>query len=287
MAESSDDTDSPSIDQTEDQSQRRILYPIFESESDTVLVLAADLAEAIDAELIVGYVDVDGEDFHFDMSRDTAEVVLEAKTDSSIDVPVGGQTLAGSSALDAVVSAAETYDINTIIMGTDASEDLEGQIAKHTGRDTVVINDQNRLESVSSILVPIAGGPSSGGAVDIAGLLATANDAWIELVHVIEDDDASATVGRAEDILEAGRSRLPDVEDVDTRVIEATDAVDEIIDETQYHDVTVIGAPQKSRLRRLIFGSPTDEIRERAQNTVVMVRRESDSTHSLFPDSLL
>jgi len=287
MADSSDDNDSPSIDQTEEQSRRRILYPIFESESDIVLDFAADLAEAIDAELLIGYVDVDDEEFHFDTSRDTAEVVLEAKTDSSIDVPVEGHTLTGSSALDAVVSAAKTYDINTIIMGTDASEDLEGQIAKHTERDTVVINDQNRLESVSSILVPIAGGPSSGGAVDIAGALAQANDAWIELVHIVEDDDASATAERADEVLEAGLSRLTGVEDVDTRVIEAADAVDEIIDETQYHDVTVIGAPQKSRLRRLIFGSPTDEIRERAQNTVVMVRRESDSTHSLFPDSLL
>lgn len=160
-------------------------------------------------------------------------------------------------------------------------------VARYTERDTVVVNERSRVDAIASILVPIAGGPYSGAAVDVAGGLAKANDAWIELVHVVEEDDSSATIEQAEDILEAGRSRLSEIENVDTRVIEGVDAVDEIIEETNYHDITVVGAPQRGRLRRLIFGSMTEDVREQAQNTVVMVRQGSDSENSLFSDSLL
>lgn len=136
-------------------------------------------------------------------------------------------------------------------------------------------------------VAPIADGPYSDAAVDVAGALAMANDAWVELVHVVENDDASETKKGAEGPLEAGRSRLSDTEDVDTRVIDADDAVDQILEETRYHDITGIGAPQESRLRRLISGSTTDEVREQAQNTVVIVRHGSNSETSLFSDSVL
>jgi len=281
MTELPTDGGRPTIWQTESTSRPRVLYPILQSESDTILHVAAGIAEAIDAELVVGRVDVD-DDYSYETSREVAHTVFQAQADPLVEVGVEGHALSGSNRLEAIVDAATTDQINIVVMGDETSERLERQIAERTGCDTVVVNDRAPLGSIASILVPIASGPHSGAAVNVAGALAEANDAWIELVHVLEDDDPEADRELADTILEGGRSLLPDGLEVDTRVIEADDTVDAIAEESAYHDLTVIGAPRKDRLRRLIFGSTATEIRDEVRNTVVMARKGSDPDVSLF-----
>jgi nucleotide-binding universal stress UspA family protein len=283
MTELPPDGDHPTIWQSETASRPRVLYPILQSESDTILHVAAGIAQAIDAELVVGRAD---DDYSYETSRDVANTVFQAQTDPQVEVDVEGHTLGGSNQLEAIVDAATTDRINIVVMGDETSERLEKQIAERTGCDTVVVNDRAPLGSIASILVPVAGGPHSGAAVNVAGTLAEANGAWIELVHVLEDDDPEADRERAETMLESGQSQLPTGVDVDTRVIEAEDAVDAIVEESLCHDLTVIGAPRKGRLRRLIFGSTATELRDEARNTVVMARKGSDPDVSLFEDLL-
>lgn len=285
MSEPPDDVEPPSPGRVQQGSPRRILYPVLQSESDTTLHIAAGIAKATGAELFVGHVNVSTNDDAHDTSQDVAGTVFKLKTDISVEVDIQGQSLPGPSPLEAITTAASTYDISTIIIGDTTSERLEAQLSAKTGCDTVVVNARNRPDSVASILVPVAGGPHSGAAVEAAGALAEANGAWLELVHILEDE---STEGReaADSLLEAGRSCLPDTVEVDTRVIEADDVVDEIKDESNYHDVTVIGAPQKGRLRRLVFGSTATDIRKEAQNTVVMVRHGSGPALTLFSDAL-
>jgi len=285
MTELPTDGGRPTIWQSENVSGPRILYPILQSESDTILHVAAAVAETIDGELVVGQVDVD-DDYSYETSRDVARTVFQAQTDPQIEVGVEGHTLSGRNRLEAIVDAATTDQINIVVMGDETSERLERQIAEQTGCDTVVVNDRAPLGSIASILVPIAGGPHSGAAVNVASTLAEANDAWIELVHVLDGDDPETGREQADAILEAGRSQVPDGVDVDTRVIDADDAVDAIAEESRCHDLTVIGAPQKDRLRHLIFGSTATELRDELQNTVVMARKGSDPDVSLFADLL-
>lgn len=285
MSEPPNGVEPPSSGRVQRGSPRRVLYPILQSESDTILHIAAGIAETAGAELFVGHVNVSTNDDAYDTSQDVARTVFKLKTDTPIEVDVQGQSLHGPSPLEAITTAASTYDVGTIVMGDTTSERLEAQLSSKTGCDTVVVNDRNRLDSIASILVPVAGGPHSGAAVEAAGALAEVNDAWIELVHILEDESPESRE-TADSLLEAGRSRLPDAVDVDTRVIDADDVADEINNESNYHDVTVIGAPQKGRLRRLIFVSTATDIREEARNTVVMVRRGSDPESTLFSGAL-
>lgn len=262
-------------------SRYRLLYPILDSKSNTIVHLAADLATATGAELFVGLLETCGETSPYDTSREAATIAFQTDADGSIGIDVTARSLTGTSPLEAIVTEATTMDVDAIILN-DISERLEAQLSRRLGCDTITVNEQAPLESVASILVPIAGGPHSGPAVAVASALAGANDAWLELVHILEESDPAATRERAATVLTEGSARVPDSVEVDTRVIEGRDVAEEIVGESNYHDVTIIGAPRKGRLRRMIFGSTAGAVRDRAPNTVLMVRGGSDPTQSLF-----
>lgn len=262
-------------------SRYRLLYPILDSKSNTIVHLASDLATATGAELFVGILETGGEDSPFDASREAATIAFQAEADGSIGSDVTARSFAGPSPLEAIVTEATTLDADAIILN-DISERLEAQLSRRLGYDTIVVTERSPPESVASILVPIAGGPHTGPAVAVAGALAAANDARIELVHILEESDPAATRERAATVLSEGSARVTDSVEVDTRIIEGRDVAEEIVGESNHHDVTIIGAPRKSRLRRMIFGSTAGDVRDRAPNTVLMVRGGSDPTRSLF-----
>lgn len=272
MGDPSTTADAPTGAGADERRDRRILYLVRGSESAAALHLAASVASARDAELVVGHVGAEASGFSTDANREAALTRLKAQKDPMIDVPVQSRSLQGSSPLDAVLTAVATYEPELVVMGEDASETLESQVAGRVACDTAVANEKTPMESVASVLVPVAGGPHTEAVVDVAGAVADANDAWIELFHVTDPSLTRETSESARSLLDAHRERLPPGVDVDTRVVEADDVVDRIVEEAWYHDVTVIGAPTKGRLQRFVFGSTATEIRDHARNTVVMVR---------------
>lgn len=251
---------------------QRILYPVRGEESETVLHFAASVASTMDAELLVGHLDVDDTAFSMEASRSAARTKLKAQNDPMDDVSIESRSLHGPSTLDAVATAVNTFDVDLVVLGDDLSEELEAALAKRITCDTVVVNEKRPQESIGSLLLPIAGGPHTDAALSVAGAVAEANDAPIELIHVTEGEPGSKTVDDAQELLDTGHQALSTGATVDTRVIEGDD-VDVIIEESGYHDVTIIGAPTKGRLKRFVFGSTANEVRENAQNTVAMVRR--------------
>lgn len=148
-------------------------------------------------------------------------------------------------------------------------------IVRANGGDVTVVNGE-QLHNVSSILVPIAGGPHSGLAIDAAQALAEAHDAWIELLHVVEPNTGDERAEESDDILSAGRNRLGEFDRVDTWLLEADDVGDAIVEQTDYYDVTILGAPQCSRLREFLFGSTTSTVEQDAGNTVLTVEQAED-----------
>lgn len=262
----------------------RTLYPFVDSESDTVLHVAGGIATAFGTQLVVGEVDTSAGRPSYDTTRDVAETVLRARSDDSIAADVLGQRLRGADPVEAVVTGAETLHVNVVVLGEDVSEASEATIARRTGCDTVVVKEQTPLTGIDSVLVAVAGGPHSAAAVDVGGAIAATNDAGVELFHVLDADDEDRAAGEA--LLDAGASQLPESVPVETRLSTAEDTADGVVAEANDYDLTVVGAPSHGRLRQFVFGSTTTEIRDRAENTVVMVRNGSDPELSLFADEL-
>lgn len=140
---------------------------------------------------------------------------------------------------------------------------------------TVVGSGMDQFDAPSSILVPVASGPHSGLATKVAQSIAEAYDCWLELFHVIPEDAPDEARADADRLLDAYEYRLDDDVDVDQHVYEAGDPADAIIEHSEYHSVTILGAPQKGKLRRFLFGSTTDEVTRNAEYGPVLTARRN------------
>lgn len=258
----------------------RVLYPVVDEKPGTGFEVALGIAEKYNGELFVANVDTGGDGLPATDTHDSlAGKLLEVHVDRGIPVPLKRPTLTGGSEAGAIVSGIERFDIDVAVVPEEGG--IADAVRRQADCDVVGING-TKTRSISSILAPIAGGPHSGGVVDVAGALAETSGAWVEFVHVPTGESLSDD--EAETLLAAAKERLTETE-TDSRLLDGTDAVEAIVDETGYYDVTVIGAPRAGRLGRFLFGSTATDIRGHSKNAVVTVRR-GDPGRTLLSDPL-
>jgi nucleotide-binding universal stress UspA family protein len=260
-------------DSAEPDERRRILYPVVDGRSTGVLHFAASVAKATDAVLVIGHVEMDPDDVSSDASREAASTLLKARTDSFVDVPIESHAIVGPSPADAIVTAADDYDADLVVFGQDAPENLEPAVAKRVDCDTVVVNERDTLDEIRSVLVPIAGGPHTNAVLAVAGDVASAHGANVELLHVVDEKPSAETTDAAEELLSKGASNLPSSLSVTSTVVDAPDVADPIRDASAEHDCTIVGAPTKSPLQRFVLHSHAEQIMDAARNTLAMVLR--------------
>ena len=168
-----------------------------------------------------------------------------------------------------------------------------------------------RPDRVSSILVAVAGGPHSGATVDVAKAVAETTDAWVDLFHVVPSNGAAEATGRPDDdsdgadhdaaeasgadaigsgseatgsweddtasgesILTAAETRLGEFDRADRWLVEGRSAAEEIVDQSPYYDLVVVGTPTTGTVGRFVFGCTTDTVVDDADVPVLVV--ESD-----------
>lgn len=205
--------------------------------------------------------------------RETLEESLRAVTETRTGTPVEGVVRIGHGRTRIIANTADDYDATTIVTGRrDRPSSLSWlrrsdaeRLQANTSCRVVVAGNTERLTDISSILVPIAGGPHSGEAVDVARALAKYHDAWVELLHIVEPEPAVDQREKATQYFDAGIERLGDYEKYDTWLLEAGDVADAIIEQSAYYNATVLGAPRKGRLRRYVFGSTVPEDTDEAR----------------------
>ncbi|PSQ27949.1 universal stress protein [Halobacteriales archaeon SW_10_68_16] len=179
-----------------------------------------------------------------------------------------------------VLHAARTHDVDTLVVpsGTQTGrlrKEATKRIAAHVDADVVVVNGKAGFESPPSILLPVAGGPHSGLAADVATTIAADCRAWIDILHVIDEDAPSHKREHAQSLVDDVYHRIARPESTTTWVHEATDTAEAIVEQSRYYGLTIIGAPTKGRLRQFIFGSTNTSVRKNAASIVLSVRNNS------------
>lgn len=190
--------------------------------------------------------------------------------------------------VNGVLHAISTNDVDTVVLpGHSAGHSLTGdapeRVAGRADCDTVVVNGRPGFDRGPSILLPVAGGPHSGLAADVAGRIAADAGAWVDVLHVVEEGATDRERERAEEYVEAASRRIGRPETTATWILEAEDLADAIIEQSRYYPLTVVGAPTKGRLRRFIHGSTNRSVRSNARS-VVLSARNNTGTGSLRED---
>ena len=136
----------------------------------------------------------------------------------------------------------------------------------------VVTVNRCQPDDARSILVAVTGGPHSTAAADVAGRIAADTDAWVDVLHVVPPDATDRRRAEADAHVEATCGRIGRPDRTTGWVLDAPDAAEAIVEQSEYYGLTVIGAPTKGRLRELIAGSTPRTVRDGARSPVISVR---------------
>jgi len=140
--------------------------------------------------------------------------------------------------------------------------------------DVFVKRIRTPSRAIDSILVPVAGGPHTELAVELAGTIASQHEATVHTLHVRHpavndsgDDDASS-------LLEHYGSLLTEMDvDVESTTIRSEHVAGAITDETANHDLTILGTTRDPFLNRKLVGSVAEGVGRTAASSVMLARR--------------
>ena len=261
--------------------EQRVLVPFREAANRTeTSLLGGSIAFGTDGELYLLHAVEADTTADPDTIRKDAEAKLAVK--QAFQIPVVQRREAFSpNVLDSFV---ETHAITSVLV--DAEEESffhQGEADETAGLDchTLVGTQMDRFESPETVLVPVDRGPHSGIATRVAEAVATAYDSRIELFHVIREDATAQQRNDATKLLDAYSYRIDDDIDVTYHVEHDAEPARAIIERSERHDLTVLGAPEKGKLRRFLFGSTADSVVENAGSKPILVAHRN-GTESLL-----
>ncbi|MFC4436729.1 MULTISPECIES: universal stress protein [Natrialbaceae] len=274
----------------------RLLVPVANPETaDRLLDTAVDIAADRDLEVLVLTVVTVPMQLSLEQARSEFDVAgRESMVTEAVDrvrgygISATGRIRFGRSVAGGIRGIASKESVETILLGwRGRPRRRDVVLGSHIDDvladapcDVLVKRIDRDRRAVSSVLVPVAGGPNTEFAAETAGALARAHDARIELVTVVPDRE-EATVAEARDFLDRTAPALGAVESVEQTVFEGS-VVETIVDRSADHDVTVVGAAEGGFLRRALVGDVPEAIGQEADGVVLMAKRRRDVSDALW-----
>ena len=258
----------------------RIYVPIL-SEHETRIAdqirLAATLSDAIDGELLIEDPAAERDPFGSDLPDD-ADDTVDVVRDYFEDRPPGERgVLAGRKLERQVLHRTGIGDVAAMVVPGDVPDDGVStrrveRIASRSACNVVTVNGQGGYRSFASLLLAIANGPHSGVATDVAASIASVEGTWVDVLHVIPPNLDPDLRAAAQERVDRAAGRIDRPESVTPWLLEAEDPAGTIVEQSAYYGLTVIGAPRVGRLKRLVYGSISRRIRDRADSVVIAAR---------------
>lgn len=265
----------------------RYLFTVDGEESQETLQIACDLATAAGAELFLGapiavpeQTPLGADELQVKGKRLVAKHAKNAKSQCGNELPeVNEVTRVGHRRSEIVTGMVNSLGITTLIEETVPEsglrtifDDAFDEQGVDETCDVITVTQITHLESVDSILVPIAAGPHSGFAIDIAVSLARQNDATVELLH-FEEKSAPMDERMGKQVLAKGLNRTGEFEPVTQTLLEADSVAERIVDYSANFDVTVMGAPREGLLKQFVNGTIPSVVSTKAEGTVLTAHR--------------
>ncbi|MFC6940687.1 universal stress protein [Salinirubellus sp. GCM10025818] len=147
--------------------------------------------------------------------------------------------------------------------------------------DVFVKRIRSPTGDITSILVPVAGGPHGELAVGLAGTIASQHEAAVQLLYIQQPSASESAQEDAVVLLEEASSRLEDLDiRVESTVLQSEHVAGKITDETANHDLTILGATREPFLRRMLVGSVAEGVGRTAVSSVILARRAPTQSES-------
>jgi amino acid transporter/nucleotide-binding universal stress UspA family protein len=267
-----------------DGGQHRVMVPLANPEHEEDLVtLASTVAShhdgVVDAVHIVTVPDQTSLEYaadHADEYEEDYHAVLDDAREhaDSLGVEIETHTIFSHRGFEEIFDAARTHDADTVIMGwgpdshgsPGRAESAFDDVAMDLPADFLVVRD--RGFDPDRILVPTRGGRGSEYAAGVASLLQDAYGSEVTLLHVA--DSASEGGEFLEEwAVEQGLT------DANLRV-ESGDVAEEIAGAAADASLLIVGASQRGLLVRFVSGSPTQQVVDQVECSVILAEQQAD-----------
>jgi nucleotide-binding universal stress UspA family protein len=207
------------------------------------------------------------------IDAESEHLLADAKADAAaFGVPVETKTVLSHRGFEEVFDAARSNDVDAVVMGYGgvrfAGGRAEGKLDELTHDlpcDFLVLDGQDL--SLSDVLVPTAGGPSSDLSAEVARALRETLGVDISLLHVVDAGEE-----------ESGREFLSDwaehhqLADADLRV--ETGDVETILGSVgSEYSLVIVGATERGLLSRIVRGSLAFETIRTLDTPVLLAER--------------
>ena len=211
------------------------------------------------------------------------------------DVPIEVQVLRTSTAVNAIIKYIRQKEPQLVLLGWKGAPDKLGYllgsaldpILHQITCNLMMIKadatwpDKNFLDQEKMrVLVPISGGPNAPLAMEFA--LNASKMCDVTALYVTHESDDVARVEEREQWLETFVTPWKASGKLDTKVIQADDVVEGIVQEAKSYDITLLGASNASVLSKLIKGALPQNVAIANTGTTVIVREFDGTSTSPF-----
>jgi len=253
--------------------------------------LAADLALQIKSQLVVTNVVVVPAQIGLVSAKDSP--MVRAATEllrtairavSERKVSARGVVEVAREPDEGMIAAAESQKAGALLVGysdvgnTSSSAErafdrIMHRVARSASCDLIVA--KFRREKSEKVLIPVAGGGTNLRVTSaLARALVESRKASIQFLHVISPEaDAKESERKVLVLLEHyGLKELGPLE-----VVSSEDPIDTILQRANDYDLAIVGTDARATIAEAIFGNPAENIADRADCSVLLVRAVRDA----------
>ena len=221
-------------------------------------------------------------------------VIDQART---YEVPVHTMIRLGRSVAEAVRKTAVENASDLLVIGWPGTTNTAGRvfgsvidpIVDNPPTDVAVVR-YRKQRPLHSILVPVAGGPNSLRSIELAISMALQEHGdeppQIMLFSVLAPNARESANVRVKKMMDRFTATISYPRLV-TKTVERENPLDCIVEESEAHDLVIIGASEEPLFENILVGNLPEEVARRANVTVIMVKRRSGRMHSFLRQTIL
>jgi len=211
------------------------------------------------------------------------EHVTKAQKSVNMDIPVSTIVARSDTAARGIVDNIRDHQTNMVVLGWKGYTRKQGYEMGNTLDRVIETAPCNIMiikpgdeglhtgKPTRKILMPTTGSQHSLLATRIAiSLLDDSEDSMLTIFNVNTTGEAKQSVMRRLQPIINEMGNIP----MKVTIIDSQDVVEEILKESNKHDLLIIGAPNEGTLKTMLFGQVTERIASECKKTVILAKKD-------------
>ncbi len=201
----------------------------------------------------------------------------------NIDIPVSTITARSETAARGIVDVIRERHTNMVVLGWKGYTEKQGYSMGNTIDRVIETAPCNLMvikpgkeglhtdKPIRRILMPTTGSQHSLLAIKIAiALLDDSEESRLTILNVNTHGESEQAIMKRLRPVIVELGNIP----MKVKIVESTDVAQSILDESEKHDLLILGAPNEGTMRQMLFGKLSEKIASDCNKTVILAKKD-------------